>query len=149
MALYISLFAVRSGFTSVIMQIYEQNMNLDSSSSDVMQLSELAYDYALLLRYNLSYGSVLNPDQLTALNNYIVNFTLQHMIDDERADYSSPLAGIFQTIDYLELQVDMLSPAMPINNKIFLRILLNEAGNVMKDVNQSLAEGGQSMSESG
>ncbi len=59
MVIFCTAFTFRSLVTAGLLKAYQQNMILDSNSSDVIQLTELTYNYAMLLRQNLSAGSVL------------------------------------------------------------------------------------------
>jgi hypothetical protein len=63
-------------------------MNLDSNVSDMMQLSEFLYEYAILLRYHLQTGLLISEDEIKSLNQYVTEYCIQHLLDDENFDFA-------------------------------------------------------------
>ena len=56
------MFGLRSAFTVTFLEAYQDNINRGVGVNDVLQMTQLTYDFTMLLRHQLHTGKVLYPE---------------------------------------------------------------------------------------
>lgn len=62
MTISCTMFGLRSAFTVTFLEAYQDNINRGVGVNDVLQMTQLTYDFTMLLRQQLHTGKVLYPE---------------------------------------------------------------------------------------
>jgi hypothetical protein len=67
---FLTIFMLRCFLTKAFVQNYMDALNADSGQSDIMQVSELAYDYSLILKASIQGWQVADVEYIRSLALY-------------------------------------------------------------------------------
>jgi hypothetical protein len=76
--IFIASFVMRWVITDAFVTNYMVNLNANSAQNDIMQASELAYDFSLLLRATISGRIVTDVQYIRSLAEYFNQYVLNH-----------------------------------------------------------------------